>query len=87
MKTNMRAKIIATYSDGCFCERPGLNPSFSFPAEPRFEFKKEARGYAQIHGIEKLQWSRSDRSAIGILPVACNHRAEQTVRLDWQIVY
>lgn len=87
MKTNMRAKIVATYSDGCFCERPNLPASLSFPVEPRFEFKKEAREYAKIQGITDLQWNRADRAALGILPFSCNHRTEQTVRLTWGIVY
>ena len=87
MKTRMRAKIIATYSDGCFCERPNLPASLSFSTEPRFLFKKEATKYAEIQGIENLQWNSVDKSVLGTLPFSCNHRPEQAVRLTWGIVY
>jgi len=83
----MRAKIVATYSDGCFCERPNLPDSLSFSIEPRFQFRKQAREYARIQGIRDLQWTRADKAVMGILPIECKHRAEQAVRLTWGIVY
>lgn len=81
-----RAKIVAHFSDGCFCnyERGGFPDGRAFLCEPRLNFKSEARKYAREHHMTIVAWNKY-KSAAAILHEPCRHRQEQAVRLTWSL--
>lgn len=81
-------KIVAEYSDGCFCERPQLQPVIG-AYRPFFQFAALAKQCAEINGIiwGGLNKRGTGRSAWGILPVSCAHRQQQQIRFDWHLNY
>jgi hypothetical protein len=78
-------KIDATYQNGCFCERPTLEQGKPFRTSPRFEFKKEARRYAEEHGMVIDTFFKGADSAIAQLSFPCKHTPVQYVRLSWTL--
>jgi hypothetical protein len=82
------AKITAHYADMCFCtHRPDLGAAEITPLSPRFNFKKAARRLADRLHLVDVRFNEIDRSAVGVLGVACVHRPEQRVRLVWTFHY
>ncbi|MFQ5622432.1 MAG: hypothetical protein ACE5FS_03450 [Paracoccaceae bacterium] len=83
----MKARIYATFSDGCCCSRPHLNAVVIAPMEPTFRFAKAAKELSDRLGAVGFELNKrgSDRSACAVLPVPCNHRDRQAVRFDWGI--
>ncbi len=81
-----RAKIIVTYQTGCFCQFDGELPTFPdgepFSTEPRFNFKREARAYADKHGLTIVAWNKY-KSATASYPAQCKHRPVQFLRIAW----
>ena len=82
------AKIVPTYSSGCFCEKPVLQSFKHIPFWPRFEFMKAARQCAKLNNLTIIMQGTGkarEKVALATLAVSCRHHTTQTVRLDWQL--
>ena len=80
------ARIVASYTASCFCDRPTLAKGETFAVEPRFYFWREANAYAAKHGLFALVLNGSEKSALGTVIAPCSHREAQSVRLSWDFV-
>ena len=82
----MTCKITCNYQTGCFCQFDGDLPKFPdgepFSTEPRFNFRKEARTYADKHGLTIVEWNKY-KSALATYPAPCQHRLVQFLRISW----
>lgn len=84
----MRAKLVAIYSQGCFCNRPALPEGLHVQFQPRFEFKTAVRRYCQLlPSAATPYFNRVDKSAIVNIGVQCDHRDRQDVRIGWELLW
>ena len=87
-----RAQLTVHYADGCFCERrlgdgACVKEGPVVEMEPRFEFKKAVKKWAEELNVTDLKFNKTDKSALGTFAESCRHRAQQTVRFGWKLQY
>jgi hypothetical protein len=85
MTAEVRARLWAEYTSGCFCPRPVLPKGPVIPYRPRFQFQRAAKAYADKIGMITFHASPTHKSAQGEVAHGCAHRATQWVRIDWSL--
>ena len=83
----MNRIITASYSSGCFCDKPVLPKGDIIENNKTFKFKAAADRYCASNGLTPVGYSQYDKVMTAVMNHKCNHRDEQTVRIEWNIQY